>query len=125
MIKFILTVGALALALGTQAQAVNSREGFRLSSSKASLHLSPGQSDSLYISILRSKQARGAAKFRLTSSLPEHVSATLTPRAENPDQAVLIVRALESAKPASFYLLPLCEVNYQSKGITLKVEVKP
>jgi hypothetical protein len=86
--------------------------------------LQKGQSDSVKISVIRSKAyKKGLASLSFSSPSYEGLSITTKPIVDQPDTYMIHVSASEVAKPGDYNILPACTLRNKTKAVVLKVSV--
>jgi hypothetical protein len=116
---FLLT----CVAMG-QNTPVMPRSEFAIDLSESSLHLKPGESKTVKVSLNRSKSfATAEADFGFSSVLPQGITVTYEPGTESTSSRVATITAANTSAPGAYSVVLNATLRYKTKGAILKLQV--
>jgi len=123
--KVYLLIVQLVLILNSTNAQIPPKDSFQLLLSTDNLLLAKGETDSISISVLRSKfYKKGNAVFRFSSPEVKGISVTIQPINDQPDNYSLVVAINDQAESGDYNLIPSCTLRDKTKGVIVKITVK-
>lgn len=100
------------------------KKEFAVTLSESSLTVSPGESKTIEMSILRSKlYQKGEATLNISSRLPDGLAVTFEPANTTDSKTEVRVVAAAGLASGTYNVILNCTLNYKAKGTSLKIVV--
>ncbi|MFN3841088.1 MAG: hypothetical protein ACK4RF_10320 [Cyclobacteriaceae bacterium] len=126
MKKLLPVIALLAFIVVTESPAQTApRTEYTIQVSEPVLAVKAGETSSLTINLAKSKSfSRYKAELRLTSSLPEGISARFEPATGLFDVSTLYITASNEVKPGHYPLVVRCEMGRKLKAIQVTLQIE-
>lgn len=100
------------------------KKEFLVTLSQTNVQLAPGGTSTIDLHISRSKSyQKGDARVEVSSTLPEGLTISAEPEIGQEQKVGITLKASESLKGGTYYVLINAVINHKTKGTLLKVVV--